>query len=107
VHHNSVGFGTHPMVDSGPKVFYHYPHAIPVAARVASRLTDLLEPGEQPEVLQNVFRVNRNVSECPSILIEAAFVCNPVDEIRLRDPAMLRRLAEALAAGVADVVSGG
>jgi N-acetylmuramoyl-L-alanine amidase len=49
VHHNSVGFSTHPMVDRGPKVFYHYPHAIPVAARVAARLTDLLEPGRAPQ----------------------------------------------------------
>lgn len=106
VHHNSVGFGTHPMKDQGPKVFYHYDHAIPVATRVAARLTDLLEPGEKPEVLRNVFRVNRNISPCPSILIEGGFVCNPYDEVRLRDPAVLERMAEAIARGVVDTLRG-
>lgn len=107
IHHNSVGFGTHPMKDSGPKVFYHYDHAIPVARRVAARLTGLLEPGETPEVLRNVFRVNRNISPCPSILIEGGFVCNPYDEFKLRDPATLQRMAGAIAQGVVDTVRGG
>jgi N-acetylmuramoyl-L-alanine amidase len=51
--------------------------------------------------------VNRNVSECPSILIEGAFVCNPEDEVRLRDPRTLERMADAIAAGVVDVIGGG
>jgi N-acetylmuramoyl-L-alanine amidase len=106
VHHNSVGFSTHPMKDRGPKVFYHYPHAIPVATRVAQRLTALLEPGEKPEVLRNVFRVNRNISPCPSILIEGGFVCNPLDEIRLRDQRTLEKMAEAIARGIVDSVTG-
>lgn len=104
VHHNSVGFRTHPMTDRGPKVFYHYPHSIPVAARVAARLSELLEPGATPDVLAQVFRVNRNVSPCPSILIEGGFVCHPEDEIRLRDQATLERMAGAIASGVLDVV---
>lgn len=107
VHHNSVGFGTHPMKDSGPKVFYHYDHSIPVATRVAARLTRLLEPGEKPEVLRNVFRVNRNISPCPSILIEGGFVCNPYDEVRLRDRATLERMAGAIAQGVKDTLRPG
>jgi N-acetylmuramoyl-L-alanine amidase len=55
-------------------------------------------------VLPQVFRVNRNVSPCPSILIEGGFVCHPEDEVRLRDGLTLQRMAEAIAAGVVDVI---
>lgn len=105
VHSNSVDFQTDPMADRGPKVFYHYAHSIPVATRVAARLNAVLEPGKAPVVLENVFRVNRNISPCPSILVEGAFVCNPEDEVRLRDQRTLERMADAIAAGVADVLT--
>lgn len=100
VHHNSVPMGTHPMKDRGSKTFYHYPHAVGLAREVDEALTPLLTPGEPASVVYNVFRVNRNLSICPSILVEGGFVCNPLDEIHLRQTATLERMAHAIAEGV-------
>jgi N-acetylmuramoyl-L-alanine amidase len=103
VHHNSVDMATHPTKVRGPQVYYHYPHAIPTARKVAEELSALLAPGAPPDVRPQFFRVNRNVSPCPSILVEVAFICNPLDEAMLRDDAMLGLIAEAIARGVARV----
>ncbi|HEY5665752.1 MAG TPA: LysM peptidoglycan-binding domain-containing protein, partial [Gammaproteobacteria bacterium] len=40
--------------------------------------------------------------DIPSLLIETAFVTNPQDEARLRDPAFRGELADALYAGLLD-----
>ncbi len=106
VHHNSVALATHPMKDQGPKVYYHYPHSIGLAGAIAGELSALLTPGKKPRVLKSVFRVNRNISLCPSVLIEGGFICNPLDEIILRDPARLDQMAEAIARGVVQSLSG-
>lgn len=100
VHHNDVGKATSPMSDHGPKVYYHYPHSIPLAGSVAGELTRLLEPDGQPRVLREVFRVNRNLSPYPSILVEGAFVCNPEDEFKLRKTETLKAMARSIAEGV-------
>jgi N-acetylmuramoyl-L-alanine amidase len=38
--------------------------------------------------------------DIPSILVETAFISNPKEEARLRDPAYQQRLVDALAAGI-------
>jgi N-acetylmuramoyl-L-alanine amidase len=40
--------------------------------------------------------------DIPSILVETAFISNPTEEKRLRDPAYRRRLAAAIFDGIAD-----
>ncbi len=100
VHHNSVAMSANPLSDRGPKVFYHYPHSIPLAEAVEEELVAALTPGESPRVLKEVFRVNRNLSDCPSILIEGGFVCNPEDEVLLRKTETLKKMADAIARGV-------
>ena len=106
VHHNSVAMGTHPTTDSGPIVFYHYAHSVSLAAAVAEELTTLLMPGRKPRILSQNFRVNRNVSICPSILVEGGFVCHPEDEIKLRDTRTLEAMGDAIARGVVNLMSG-
>src|SRR3546814_17028287 len=39
-------------------------------------------------------------SDVPSILVETAFISNPAEERRLRDPAHQKKLAEAVMGGV-------
>lgn len=103
VHHNSVALDADPLADRGPGVYYHYPHSVPVALAVAEELRDLWRTAEAPRVVEQNFRVNRNVSACPSILVENAFVCHPEDEIRLRDARALAECAEAVARGIVRV----
>ncbi len=38
--------------------------------------------------------------DIPSILVESAFISNPEEEARLRDPEYQAQLVEALAAGI-------
>lgn len=105
VHHNAVAMDTDPMTDAGPIMFYHYEHSRGAASALARRLNELygIDPSVAPRVLRQNFRVNRNISICPSVLAEGGFICNPADEIRLRDAQFLNAMARALAAGITDV----
>ena len=100
LHHNSVPYESDPLSDSGPIVFYHYPHSQPLAKAVAESMALYLQTGKPPRVRPSVFRVNRNVMACPSILVESAYICNPLDEFKLRQTATLQASAHAIAAGV-------
>ncbi|HEY5665810.1 MAG TPA: N-acetylmuramoyl-L-alanine amidase, partial [Gammaproteobacteria bacterium] len=62
-------------------------------ARVAPLLRDSVQEGSY-EVL--------TAPDIPSLLIETAFVSNPQDEARLRDPAFRSHMADALYAGLLD-----
>ena len=53
----------------------------------------------KPRVEQASFAVLK-APDIPSILVETAFISNPKEEARLRDPAHHDRLADALAAGI-------
>lgn len=78
----------------------------------AAQIRDSLNLGA--EVLQRIGRVGRlhkrqveqagfavlRAPDIPSILVETAFISNPEEEQRLRDPAFRRQLVEALAEGI-------
>lgn len=104
VHHNSVALQTDPLKDKGPKLFYHYPHSVPLADALEAQLVGLITPGEPARVYKEVFRVMRNITFCPSVLVEGGFVCHPEDEILLRDSAFLEKMADALAQGVVETI---
>jgi N-acetylmuramoyl-L-alanine amidase len=53
----------------------------------------------KPQVEQAGFAVLK-APDVPSVLVETAFISNPQDEQRLRDPRHQRRIVEALATGV-------
>jgi N-acetylmuramoyl-L-alanine amidase len=53
----------------------------------------------KPRVEQAGFAVLK-APDIPSILVETAFISNPQEEARLRDPAYRRQLVDALAAGI-------
>lgn len=56
-------------------------------------------PLHKPRVEQAGFAVLR-APDIPSVLVETAFISNPEEERRLRDPAFQRQLARELAAGI-------
>lgn len=53
------------------------------------------------EVQQAAFVVLKS-PDVPSMLIETAYISNPTEERRLRDPAQQQRLAQAIFSGIAD-----
>ena len=53
----------------------------------------------KPQVEQAGFAVLK-APDIPSILVETAFISNPEEEDRLRDPAYRAQLVSALAAGI-------
>lgn len=77
-----------------------------------AQIKDSLRLGR--EVLADIGRVGRlhkrqveqagfavlKAPDIPSILVETAFISNPEEENRLRDPAFRRKLVEALASGI-------
>lgn len=63
--------------------------------REIDRIGDL----HKPRVEQAGFAVLR-APDIPSVLVETAFISNPDEERRLRDPAFQTRMAEALARGI-------
>lgn len=104
LHHNSVPDSADPTADHGPIAFYHYEHSRPLAEAIESRLI-WLWTNVEPQVKPQNFRVNRNISTCPSVLIETAYLSNPLDEIRLRSTDAIKQNADAIAGGVADYIS--
>jgi N-acetylmuramoyl-L-alanine amidase len=55
----------------------------------------------KPRVEQAGFAVLR-APDIPSILVETAFISNPAEETKLRDPDHQQELAEAIAKGIAN-----
>jgi N-acetylmuramoyl-L-alanine amidase len=53
----------------------------------------------KPRVEQANFAVLR-APDIPSVLVETAFISNPDEEARLKDPAHQNRLADALMRGI-------
>ena len=107
LHHNSVSLDRDPLIDRGPLVFYHYDHAQRFAEEVALELNQLLLPGKSPRIRRQNFRVIRNISFCPSILVETAYVCHPDDEWLLRQDETHQKTAAAIAAGIRNLVEPG
>lgn len=72
--------------------------SLDVGGRVLGQLGDVAHLHKH-EVQQAGFLVLKS-PDIPSILVETAFISNPAEERRLRDPAYQRRLAEAVLDGV-------
>jgi N-acetylmuramoyl-L-alanine amidase len=101
LHHNAVGGGEDPLEASGSKVF------LSLRAQQGAGPGDCRPPRSAltestPDVLPQVFRVNRNVSLCPSVLVETAFISNPRDEARLRKTETIKADARAIAEAIRD-----
>jgi N-acetylmuramoyl-L-alanine amidase len=75
---------------------------IGISATAAQRVVAALESvGDvrRPQVQQAGFVVLKS-PEIPSMLVETAYISNPMDERRLRDPAQQAKLADAICDGI-------
>jgi len=82
----------------GTTTYYYTPQSRPLAELVQTEVTHAL--GEPDRGLQTArFYVIVN-AQMPAILIETAFISNPKEEAMLCDPAVQRRIADAIARGI-------
>jgi N-acetylmuramoyl-L-alanine amidase len=82
----------------GTETYYKTPESQALAALVQAEVVRALgEPDRGVRTADFYVIVN---TPMPAILVEVAFISNPREEAMLRDPAVQRRVAEAIARGV-------
>ncbi len=98
-----ISIHSNAFVTSGPHgttTYYYKPDSIGFANAIHARLASTL-PTKDDGVIHENYYVIRHAS-MPAVLIESAFLSNPVDAGYLRSEAFLQRLALAVADGVGD-----
>jgi N-acetylmuramoyl-L-alanine amidase len=83
---------------AGTETYYRTPESQALAALVQGEVVQALgEPDRGVRTADFYVLVN---TPMPSVLVEVAFISNPAEEALLRDPAVQRRVAEAIARAV-------
>jgi len=102
IHHNAPGFSTDPRTVRYTAVYEWNEIGRELAAAISARVGAALE-GEVANngVMHANFAVTRN-PEVPSCLVETDFITTPEGEEAIWDYRRRRRIAEAIAAGIAD-----
>jgi len=100
IHSNSIGLTTNPENTRGTATFYKHICYRPLALAI---LKDVLKTGLP--LFGNVGSFNFSLNaptELPNVLVEMAFVSNPLDEMSLIDPDFRHKIAERVVDGVDD-----
>lgn len=96
LHHNSVYQDADPFRRRGPEVYYHTGHSRTLAETVFDALDANWPQNIGGKAKRANLRLNRNLTICPSILIESAFICNPKDDRELRRKGKFKATACAI-----------
>jgi len=103
IHANALPDGRDPRGIRGPEVYYTHPQAGAPAAAILDALRRTLPelgPGAGLKPAANL-ALTRPTTQ-PSLLVETAYLTDPGNLRVLMDPAGRERLAQAIAAGIAD-----
>ena len=103
IHANALPDGRDPRGLRGPEVYFTHPQAAAPAAAILAALRRTLPdlgPGAGLKPGANL-ALTRPTTQ-PSLLIETAYLTDPQNLRTLMDPAGRERLAQAIAAGIAD-----
>ena len=98
IHSNSIGLTTNPENTRGTATFYKHICYRPLALAI---VRSLLKTGLP--LFGNVGSFNFSLNaptELPNVLVEMAFVSNPLDEMNLTDPEFRHKIAERIIDGV-------
>ncbi|HKX18863.1 MAG TPA: N-acetylmuramoyl-L-alanine amidase, partial [bacterium] len=89
---------------AGTETYYATPESQALARVVQSEVSQALgEPDRGIRTADFYVLVN---TPMPSVLVETAFITNPTEETMLRDPAVQRRIADAIARGITKYLRG-
>ena len=100
IHSNSIGLTTNPENTRGTATFYKHICYRPLGLAI---LKQVLKTGLP--LFGNVGSFNFSLNaptELPNVLVEMAFVSNPIDEMNLTDPEFRHKIAERIIEGVED-----
>ena len=101
LHNNSIGASTNPFRTRGARTYYTLPQSPEMPKDSYQRLLDLgLEPFGR---VSSTYYVTRQ-TDLISLIVEAAFMTHPEDEMLLLDNEFLDEMAAAVAAGIKDFV---
>ncbi len=103
IHCNSTGLTSDPLEVSGTAMFYRYPGFKPLADLV---FAEMMKTGLKEFGVVGSFNFSLNgPTELPNVLVETAFMSNPLDEMFLLDPAKRTEVAVRVADGVGSFIA--
>ncbi len=97
LHHNSVGAGRDPLAGTGYVIFYYQPPGRELAGEIHRALKAAGRKGAG--VRRQSLAVLRP-ADLVTALVETAFLSHPADEAEILDPAIRKKTAAAIAAGI-------
>lgn len=100
IHANSVGYTTDPASTRGVSTYYKYLAYRPLSEFIVKRILDLGLP-----MSGNVGSFNfllNSPTELPNVLVEQAYMSNPLDEMKLLDDDFRKDIAKAIYKGIED-----
>ncbi|HTX99661.1 MAG TPA: N-acetylmuramoyl-L-alanine amidase [Bacteroidota bacterium] len=104
VHANSIGYATNPADVRGVSTYYKYLAYRPLSLCILHRILGLDLPATGNVGSFN-FYLN-SVTEMPTVLVEQAYMSNPLDEMKLMDDDFRKELARAIVKGIQDFLDG-
>ena len=98
IHSNAIGNTTHPDETKGVSTYYRHLCYRPLSEAIYA---EVLKTGLAP--FGNIGGFNfllNSPTELPTVLVELAFMSNPLDEMRLLDDGFRKELAERIVDGL-------
>ncbi len=103
IHANSVGISTDPVRASGTSTYYKHICFRPLSQSIYKRM---LELGLKQFGNIGSFNFTLNSpTEIPNVLVETAFLSNPLDEMKLTNKTFQKKIAEKIVRGVKDFLN--
>ncbi len=100
IHANSIGYTSDPALTRGVSTYYKYLPYRPLSEFIVKRILDLGLP-MSGNVGSFNFALN-SPTELPNVLVEQAYMSNPLDEMKLVDDDFRKDMARAILKGVED-----
>jgi N-acetylmuramoyl-L-alanine amidase len=100
IHANSIGYTSNPADFRGVSTYYKYVPYRPLSLFILKRVMDLGLPSAGNVGSFN-FLLN-SPTELPNVLVEQAYMSNPLDEMKLLDDDFRKDMAKAIEKGVED-----
>ena len=97
IHNNSCGENLDPLTEKGTSVYYYQPFSRRLAGNV---FEELVKIGLNPENYNFMGFYLVRPSYFPAILVEGAYMSNPIDEMMLIDVEFQTKIADAIFKGI-------